>query len=630
MSDINVGLRLNDGLSGTAKKQASSLGDVGAALDKAGSAADRFGAKMDRAFARANQAQAASAARAGDAMDLAFARANAKEAERVARLPSQSLIGFRSLARGLQGIPLFGRMIGDADKFGGTLKRIFGGGGDSGIMKTIGAYSTKLEGMGLDVGGVAQVGMGAITVGAAAALAGVVALGVGIASLAVKLGGLAVDGVKAFANMAINVGKTREDALTSLKVMLKSAEKAQQVYDSAADFARRTPFETEEVIAGYKQLLAVGFKQAELAKTFTTLGDFAAGTGMADALPRTVTVFGQIRAAGRLLTQDLNQLSSMGLSRVDVFNEIAKSMKLKDADAVRKAMEAGKVTSDVAIEAIMNVMNARYGGMMGEKSATMSGLMSTLKSAPFDLFNAAFGKNGQTTGMDRFYGAIKGSVKGLVDVLDPTSPTGQKLVKALSNLGDTLAPIASSVGTFLVGFVEGISDGLGVKSLKDLDLKSFGRNVGQVATKLVDFATSIGEVVWKIAELAAGIDAALSKLGMGNGRTTTGGSSGSTSAADTWTGLDLNNRIGLDPMKMLMGMGAGAGMPGGFSWFSSLPGLLPSPSTGVSPPPGNGPAGTNQNNTITITMNGLGLDLDQLAAKIRQGVETAMRELVPT
>ena len=96
MSDINVGLRLNDGLSGTAKKQASSLGDVGAALDKAGSAADRFGAKMDRAFARANQAQAASAARAGDAMDLAFARANASmvfadlaRSSRKAREPSQ-------------------------------------------------------------------------------------------------------------------------------------------------------------------------------------------------------------------------------------------------------------------------------------------------------------------------------------------------------------------------------------------------------------------------------------------------------------------------------------------------------------------------------------------------------------
>lgn len=374
------------------------------------------------------------------------------------------------------------------------------------------------------MGGMAPGSFGMLTMGAVGAGMAVGAVVSKVFDLASALGEMGAKAAVAFGEFAVQSGMFREDTLTSLGVLLKSKEVAKSVYDSAVNFAAVTPFNTTEVVTGYKQLLAVGFKVEELKSVFTSLGDFAAGSGIQNALPRAVMVFGQIRAAGRLLSQDMNQLSSLGLDRTAVYAAIGKTMG-KSAEEARKLAQDGKVDAETALKAIMSVMNTNFGGMMGEKAKLLSGLWSTLISKPFELMNKAFEVDGG--GLNAFYDSVKSGVKGVIDLLyegENLTDFGQSTVKAINEIGHAFQQSIGVGRQFFEGFFDGLSKSHGgVNEFRDsmgnLDLTKIGEEArkfgGDVAT-IADATAKVSSAFLKLSEsesVAWTIGAAFSFIG---------------------------------------------------------------------------------------------------------------------
>src|SRR5690606_24892044 len=99
-----------------------------------------------------------------------------------------------------------------------------------------------------------------------------------------------------------------------------SAEDARAFLFQLQEFAKATPFELENVVVGVWNLLSMGFAAEEVIPTLTSLGNAAAALGLSSAqVERLAFVFGQMRALGKVMQQDLLQLASAGINLGQVF-----------------------------------------------------------------------------------------------------------------------------------------------------------------------------------------------------------------------------------------------------------------------------------------------------------------------
>lgn len=347
----------------------------------------------------------------------------------------------------------------------------------------------------------------------------------------------AVDGAK-FVTEALAF---KETTLTALKVMTGTEASAQRIFNDALVFAKRTPFETNQVVGGFTQLLGAGFKESEVTRVFAAIGDAAAASGFdTQVVDRMVLAFSQIKAKGRLMGQEMLQvneaLARTGVGTADIYREIGKAMGVSAGEAL-KLQEAGKIGSDTAIFGILKALEQRSGGAVGNlmaaQSKTLTGLLSTLKSAPQDLVLSM-----DLTKMPGF-DAVKGTVDNLAKALDTTRESGQRLQAALGTLFNsvmaglfgavsgedglakmetvinrvsdavqTLAPFIRVGLSVLRGFAEGMfsaysgaAKALGIFNAEGLSteaLEAFGEKVGKLAGTVMTLAAPfvlIGNVI---------------------------------------------------------------------------------------------------------------------------------------
>jgi hypothetical protein len=281
---------------------------------------------------------------------------------------------------------------------------------------------------------------------------GLTTMALGAARAVGNLGIAIARGVVGVGQWMAGVGMFQETSLASLEVILKSKTLAAQLYKDAIDFAGATPFDTKEVVSGYKQLLSVGFGVDELRRTFTALGDLAASTGDPTALGRAITVMGQIRSLGKLTTEDLNQLSGMSLGKADVLTEVAKIMGT-DLATASKDLERGAITSAVATEAILKAVERTRGGMMDVQSATLSGLLSSLASKPFEIVDKLKTSGGAVA---KFYDTVKSTVQGLLKWLDTTGAK-MGIERGLNATAAALTKLIQLTGAFVGGVWKGLT-----------------------------------------------------------------------------------------------------------------------------------------------------------------------------
>jgi tape measure domain-containing protein len=104
----------------------------------------------------------------------------------------------------------------------------------------------------------------------------------------------------------------------------------------------------------------------------------AAFGGGNEQIERMVTVFGQIRASGRLLGQDMLQLEQQGIPVIDILYEQLKKMGYQIKRTQLSRIGELGMPASIGIPALMRGMQERFGGMSAKQLQTMQGQLSNL------------------------------------------------------------------------------------------------------------------------------------------------------------------------------------------------------------------------------------------------------------
>lgn len=207
---------------------------------------------------------------------------------------------------------------------------------------------------------------------------------VSVNNLAIGVGAfLSVDAAKNFITQMVKIRSEFEQTEISFNTMLQSQEKGNALMQEMVDLAKNTPLQFSEVSKGAKQLLAYQVEAEKLTETLSMLGDISSGLDV--PLSRLILVYGQVKAKGRLMGDDLRQFTEAGVPMIAM---IAKNMGVAQS-AVAEMVSEGKVGFK-EVEKVLKDLTDQGGlfyNMMENKSKTISGQIAKLQDEIEQMFN---------------------------------------------------------------------------------------------------------------------------------------------------------------------------------------------------------------------------------------------------
>lgn len=340
-------------------------------------------------------------------------------------------------------------------------------------------------------------------------------------SMNIAIGGWSIG---KFVNQMMQVRGQFQQTEMAFKTMLQSEEKADALMKQLIRTAAVTPFGVEDVTEGAKQLLAFNVAAEDVNKTLIGLGDVAAGMGL--NLKDLVMLYGTTIAKGKMDTMDLYQFLNRGIPIAD---EIAKVMGLDVTNAIKevqKQIKAGKVTSDIFIQAMqsMTAEGSKFGGLMEAQSKTITGQISNIKDAIEQMFNdlgksqegvintglgvvSTLVENWETVGkvlmtVVAAYGAYKAAVITMIaiskaQVAWESAKAFLSLAKSITTAKDAMALFNLVSSSNVLGLVLGaVAAGVTMFNL-------FGNSAEDAATKTSKFTESANEASSKVESLVS-------------------------------------------------------------------------------------------------------------------------------
>ena len=178
-----------------------------------------------------------------------------------------------------------------------------------------------------------------------------------------------------FAQKIIAVRSQFQQLEIAFGTMLKSKEKANALMAQMTDLAAKTPFGLQEVSEGAKRLLAFQVPAQEVTETLRRMGDVAAGLGV--PMGQLIRVYGQVKAQGKLMTNDLYQFMNAG---IPIIAELSKVVGKSETE-IKDMVSAGKI-GFAEVQAVIKGMTDEGGlfyNLMAEQSKTLSGQLSNLE-----------------------------------------------------------------------------------------------------------------------------------------------------------------------------------------------------------------------------------------------------------
>lgn len=201
---------------------------------------------------------------------------------------------------------------------------------------------------------------------------------------------LTIDMARDFVSQMVKIRGEFEQTEIAFNTMLQSREKGNALMQEMVELAKNTPMQFSEVSQGAKQLLAYQVEAEKLTETLSMLGDISSGLGV--PMSRLILVYGQVRAKGRLMGDDLRQFTEAGVPMIAM---IAKNMGVAQS-AVADMVSEGKVGFK-EVEKVLEQLTSQGGlfyNMMEEQSKTIPGQIAKLQDEIEQMFNS-IGKDSQ-------------------------------------------------------------------------------------------------------------------------------------------------------------------------------------------------------------------------------------------
>lgn len=332
-------------------------------------------------------------------------------------------------------------------------------------------------------------------------------------------------GVGAFALSTASAAETTEISFTT---MLGSAEKAEDMMGTLADFAARTPFELSGLQDATRQLLAYGFTAEEVVPMLTAVGDATAALGTGQYGIEAVTrALGQMQTRGKVSAEEMLQLTEAG---IPAWKYLAEAIGTDTAGAMEQVSK-GAIDASTGIKALTDGMERDFGGMMESQSKTLAGLASNLVDAftqPLmeirnsdayaslvDAFSDLVDAAGPFTesmlphlesGLSAVAGVVESAADGLQAFAD-MSEESQSNIIGLVTAAATAGPAMSVLGRG-INVAGKATEGAGKL------FESFGGIAGKVGDKLLDFATAPATAGTALGKLAGAVSAIPAPMGI--------------------------------------------------------------------------------------------------------------------
>jgi tape measure domain-containing protein len=205
----------------------------------------------------------------------------------------------------------------------------------------------------------------------------------GIMISKVFYGGLSA--IRAATNAVWEFGKQLEYAKIVYSNLFGSTELATEFINVLKDFAAVTPFAFSDAEEAAKRLLAYGIQYKNV--MYVMQGVLAASTvqnnpAVIESISRAI---GQIYTKGRLMNEEMRQLAEAGIPAYEILRE-----KLGLTNDQLRNLGKTAIPASVAINALIDGINERFGGVVEQAAKTTQGIISNIKDNAVQLFAGIF------------------------------------------------------------------------------------------------------------------------------------------------------------------------------------------------------------------------------------------------
>jgi hypothetical protein len=241
-----------------------------------------------------------------------------------------------------------------------------------------------------------------------------------------------VDKVKELGEEMLEAGAKAERTDKSFKALL-GEEAGGEVIEEVESLTKHTEFATERVIDLTAGLLRVGFAEDGLRRARAAAMDLAALPG--GNLEEAAAALERIKRTGRV---DNRTLGGIGFGENDFLAQMEKRTG-KGRAILKKELEAGKVDSEEALEALYDLIFRRTGKALGavgvEMSRTMGARLVHLKEVPEEIFKT-IAKTDAFEKMSKMIG----------DLAEDVGPKGRIGSMLAENLNEVFGSVVDKLG----------------------------------------------------------------------------------------------------------------------------------------------------------------------------------------
>ncbi|WVX90417.1 tape measure protein [Riemerella phage vB_RanS_GDF21] len=231
-----------------------------------------------------------------------------------------------------------------------------------------------------------------------------------------------------FTRQLINVRGEFQKTEIAFATMLKSKEKANELMGQMVDLAAKTPFGFNDVTEGAKRLLAFQVPAEQVTETLTRMGNIAAGLGV--PMGQLIHVYGQVKAQGKMMTNDLYQFMNAG---IPILSELGKVLGKSEAE-IKDMVSAGKIGFP-EVQAVIKNMTDEGGlffNLMEEQSKTLSGKVANLEDA-FDQMLNKIGEGSE--------GLLNSGIEGVTYLVEHYEEVGSVILGLITTYGSYKAAL---------------------------------------------------------------------------------------------------------------------------------------------------------------------------------------------
>lgn len=261
----------------------------------------------------------------------------------------------------------------------------------------------------------------------------------------------------------------KENTRTAFKVLLGSAEAAQQMLDDLYTFAKTTPFSYGTYLEVGKTLVSMGISAKNVIPYLDGITNAAIATGKGEEAIKSVSgAIGKMTTQTKLSLEGMYMISDQG---IPVFKILGNQLGVT-TQKLMEMISSGKLASNEMLPKLLeginngtdgvNGMTSAFAGLARETKNNLSGLLDSLRSSfrnmSIDIWNA-----------EASYESLKNVVKAFTEVIRNIAPV-------FKGLGDVAVPVLDNITKKLNTFAEYL------KKTDPEKLKKIGNIILKLAT----------------------------------------------------------------------------------------------------------------------------------------------------